>query len=55
MEWRKAKKIDTLLQTFQQPEVMEKYYPGGVCGLDKEGRPVVVDNYGMSDMRGTNQ
>jgi len=32
--------------------VLEKYYPGGFCGLDKDGSPVKIEQIGSLDMKG---
>ncbi|KAK2170799.1 hypothetical protein NP493_1141g00043 [Ridgeia piscesae] len=40
LEWRKSFGTDTLLD-WDVPEVMRKYWPGGVCGHDKEGHPIL--------------
>ena len=31
---------------------MKKYYPGGLTGFDKEGRPVWIDCVGYADVKG---
>ena len=33
-------------------QVLEKYMPGGFCGYDKEGSPVLIELYGYTDMKG---
>ena len=40
MEWRKNFGTDDLLD-WEVPEVMRKYWPGGVHGCDKEGHPIL--------------
>ena len=52
MTWRKANNIDLILETYQEPEVIAKYWPGGICGCDKDGRPVQIDRFGAIDLRG---
>jgi len=37
LEWRKLNQVDDILETFQRPEIMTKYYPMGRCGTDKFG------------------
>ncbi|XP_063601788.1 SEC14-like protein 2 [Penaeus indicus] len=49
--WRKEWEADTVLE-WEPPEVLEKYYPVGQAGHDKEGRPVWIIPYGGCDMRG---
>ena len=53
MAWRKQNNIDSLLDSsYQEPEAM-KYWPGGVVGLDKEGRPLQIDRFGKCDIKGS--
>ena len=33
-------------------QVLQKYMPGGFCGHDKEGSPVLIELYGYTDMKG---
>ena len=51
--WRKQVGADSILDDYQIPEVMHKYFPGGVCGQDKDGSVIWIDPSGMIDMRGT--
>jgi hypothetical protein len=51
LEWRKKYGTDTILQDWSIPEVLEKYYPGGYCGVDKEGCPVWIDRLGHVDLK----
>jgi len=34
------------------PEVIQRYYPGGIVGNDKEGHPVWIEPGGRVDMKG---
>ncbi|ESO08070.1 hypothetical protein HELRODRAFT_190871 [Helobdella robusta] len=52
MKFRKAKYVDTLFDTYQIAEVLQKYFPGGFVGFDKTGSPVVVELFGQYDMEG---
>ena len=52
MEWRKKWKADTILQDFDPPEVLKKYYPGGLAGYDKWGNPVWLIKSAKFDMKG---
>ena len=36
---------------FDNTEVLEKFKPGGQCGIDKEGSPVFYERTGMSYVR----
>ncbi|BFZ04428.1 hypothetical protein BsWGS_07467 [Bradybaena similaris] len=50
--WRQQNNIDTILQDFEPPEVMRKYYTGGLFGQDKEGSLVWIDPQGYLDIKG---
>ena len=53
VEWRKKYDVDNILANWQPPEVLKKYFPGGVSGYDKEGRPIYIGLAGDHlDMRG---
>ncbi|KAL5016994.1 hypothetical protein ScPMuIL_006583, partial [Solemya velum] len=52
LNWRKQNNVDNLLGGFVVPEVLQKYYPGGFSGVDREGGPVWIDTLGQLDMRG---
>jgi hypothetical protein len=52
MAWRAEVGADTILNDFKRPEVMRLYYPGGLFGEDKQGRPVWIDPLGSADVRG---
>jgi len=52
LEWRKKNQIDDILDNWQVPEVLEKYYSMGVCGNDKYGCPLWISAYGNTDMKG---
>ena len=49
--WRKARGVDFVL-SWQPPEVLRKYFPGGFAGFDREGCPVWIIPYGQLDMKG---
>ena len=51
MEWRKKNNVDKLLD-WKVPEVLEKYYPGGLYGEDREGYPIWIDSLGTVDLKG---
>ncbi|XP_077996036.1 SEC14-like protein 2 [Glandiceps talaboti] len=51
-ETRKKMKLDTIIEDFVDPEVLLKYYPGGMVGEDREGAPVWIDNIGQIDPKG---
>ncbi|KAM7541652.1 hypothetical protein Aperf_G00000030148 [Anoplocephala perfoliata] len=52
LEWRSENKLDDLLTSFIMPEVIEKYFPGGICGQDKFGRPAFICPAGTIDVFG---
>ena len=46
--------VDTILQDFKVPEVLQKYFPSAskVVGHDKEGHPLYIDPTGRADIQG---
>uniref|UniRef100_A0A0B6Z7E2 CRAL-TRIO domain-containing protein n=1 Tax=Arion vulgaris TaxID=1028688 RepID=A0A0B6Z7E2_9EUPU len=52
MRWREQNNADTILQDFEPPEVMRKYYTGGLFGQDKEGSFLWVEPMGHLDIKG---
>ena len=51
MLWRKDMDIDNL-DTWDMPEVLKKYFAGGIVGYDKEGSPIWVDVGAQMDWNG---
>ena len=49
--WREQKGID-LLNSWDPPDVLKKYFPGGFAGFDQEGCPVWIIPFGQADMKG---
>ncbi|THD26940.1 SEC14 protein 2 [Fasciola hepatica] len=49
IKWRLENEVDTILTWFKVPEVIEKYFPGGICGHDKLGRPLFIAPVGCLD------
>lgn len=43
---------DTILEDWSPPEVLQKCFPGGFFGEDREGSPVWYDNMGNLDFKG---
>ena len=52
MRWRADNNIDSILEEFKVPEVLQKYYATGLCGKDKQGQPLHIDNIGRLDVKG---
>nr|CAG4719772.1 RALBP [Leptochiton asellus] len=52
LAYREKMKVDSLNETYQPPEVLQKYLTGGFCGHDKDGSPIRVEPYGHLDMKG---
>nr|XP_054768191.1 SEC14-like protein 2 [Lytechinus pictus] len=52
IKWREENKVSTILDWYTIPKVFEKYWCGGVCGLDKEGHAVYISPVGNFDPKG---
>ncbi|XP_041456747.1 SEC14-like protein 2 [Lytechinus variegatus] len=52
VKWRKENNVSTILETYQVPEALKKYWCGGVSGLDKEGHAVYISPMGNFDPKG---
>lgn len=52
LSWREKNNVDTILEDFESPEVIKKYFTGGTSGFDKEGCPIWVDPLGRLDFKG---
>eukprot|EP00057_Strongylocentrotus_purpuratus_P021348 XP_011675822.1 PREDICTED: SEC14-like protein 2 [Strongylocentrotus purpuratus] len=52
IKWREENKVSTILDWYKIPEVFEKYWCGGVCGLDKEGHAIYISPVGNFDPKG---
>ncbi len=44
-------RADTI-DDFDLPEVLQKYYPGGFYGYNKEGCPIYIEVMGYADIKG---
>ncbi|XP_004930377.1 SEC14-like protein 2 isoform X1 [Bombyx mori] len=42
LKWREKWEVDTTLPSWQAPEVLQKHFPSGSTGFDKEGSPVII-------------
>ena len=49
--WRKQKGVE-LIPSWNPPEVLRKYFPGGFTGFDEDGCPVWIIPFGHADMKG---
>lgn len=52
MDWRRKNKIDLLLDGYQSPEVLTKYFAAGNLGVDKLKSNLLLIRYGMIDIKG---
>ncbi|KAG8455619.1 hypothetical protein GDO86_001718 [Hymenochirus boettgeri] len=52
VDFRKQMDADNVLETWQPPEVAQKYLSGGLCGYDREGSPIWYDVIGPLDPKG---
>lgn len=52
LQWRQEFGADTLLHGPEAPEVLRKYYPGGMTGHDRDGCPVWLIPFGNCDLKG---
>ncbi|XP_046460982.1 SEC14-like protein 2 isoform X2 [Daphnia pulex] len=52
IEWRRANRIDGILDQWEPPEVLKKYYPVELAGVDKFGCPICIVPFGQADWRG---
>ncbi|KAM7312148.1 SEC14-like protein 3 [Ixodes scapularis] len=51
-EWRRRNNMDSILETYQWPEVLKRYFPGGMCNHDRGGRTVWIMRFGNCDYKG---
>ncbi|XP_022342463.1 SEC14-like protein 2 isoform X2 [Crassostrea virginica] len=49
--WRVREEVDNI-KDWTCPEVIQKYFTGGLCGLDVDGCPIWIDPFGQIDLRG---
>ncbi|XP_040071328.1 SEC14-like protein 2 [Ixodes scapularis] len=50
--WRQRENIDSIIETYENPEVLRLYFPGGQCNRDREGRPFWLIRFGNADFKG---
>ena len=49
---RKKNCIDRLLIDYGTPDIIQRYFPGGWVGNDRDGRPIYILRVGDIDVRG---
>lgn len=49
--WRKREKLENIAD-WECPEVIQKYFTGGLFGVDVDGCPVWIDPFGQIDLKG---
>lgn len=50
--WRKKHEVDTILEDYQAPTVLLKYFPGGLLDCSPDRRPVLIAPAGQADFKG---
>jgi len=52
INWRQAEGVDDIIDTYQYPERadVQRVYPHGYHGIDKLGRPVYIERFGVLDV-----
>lgn len=52
LQWRKNESIDSLLNEYNVPAVVQDHFPGGWHHYDKDGRPIYILRLGHMDVKG---
>ncbi|KAM9584246.1 SEC14-like protein 5 isoform 1-T1 [Trichechus inunguis] len=52
LSWRKQHQVDSLLQTWRPPALLEEFYAGGWHYQDIDGRPLYILRLGQMDTKG---
>ena len=52
INWRNEQGVDDIIETYNYSEraVVEEVYPHGYHGVDKQGRPVYIERFGLLDV-----
>ena len=52
MNWRKAEGVDDIIDTYKYDErqAVQEHYPHGYHGVDKAGRPIYIERFGVLDV-----
>jgi len=52
IEWRKKESVDTVIDDykFTERKEVQEIYPHGYHGVDKQGRPVYIERFGILDV-----
>lgn len=50
--WRKKYQVDRILNSYNLPEVVTRYFPGGWHKHDRSGRPLYILRLGQMDVKG---
>ncbi|XP_056143217.1 SEC14-like protein 1 isoform X1 [Lampris incognitus] len=52
LTWRKQHQVDFLLDSWEQPQLLQDYYTGGWHHYDRDGRPLYILRLGQMDTKG---
>ncbi|CAN7985272.1 unnamed protein product, partial [Ixodes hexagonus] len=52
MTWRLQNNIDSIIETYENPELLRDYFPGAQCNRDRDGRPLWILRFGNADFKG---
>ncbi|XP_068003377.1 SEC14-like protein 5 isoform X1 [Melanerpes formicivorus] len=52
LAWRKQYQVDSILQSWRPPALLEEYYTGGWHHQDRDGRPLYILRLGQMDTKG---
>ncbi|ENN77124.1 hypothetical protein YQE_06378, partial [Dendroctonus ponderosae] len=52
LKWRAQWEVDAALSSWSPPEVVQRFYPYGISGVDKDGAPVCIVTFAGLDLLG---